>query len=264
MKFLSNLPKLFINSAVRQVGRDGGKVVSNKIYKGKHSTPVYRTGNPYNLSTDSNEEFPDIFDSDLNIQPPIKKGGIGVVLKGFLIQIIPFIGSISVLIRGISYLFTNTAKVYDIVANKVPDRRYKEGYRIEGATYVKTEDKRYLNEFEIKRIRGRGISYILSFFLFIFIGWLIYGSNTTDTKISNKAQSVAETYWYMTTNKGVNVRLEPSMNSDIIFTLSSTDSVLVIEKDGPKEIISGQESTWFKITHNNQEGWIWSGLLKKR
>jgi len=40
MKFLTQLLKGFVRSGVNQVGRDGGKVISNKIYKGKHSTPI--------------------------------------------------------------------------------------------------------------------------------------------------------------------------------------------------------------------------------
>lgn len=40
MGFLDGLFKGFVRSAVNQVGRDGGKVISNKIYKGGHSTPI--------------------------------------------------------------------------------------------------------------------------------------------------------------------------------------------------------------------------------
>lgn len=40
MGFLDGLFKGFVRSAVNQVGRDGGKVISNKIYKGAHSTPI--------------------------------------------------------------------------------------------------------------------------------------------------------------------------------------------------------------------------------
>ena len=46
MSVLNNLVKQFVNSFVRQVGRDGGKVLSNKMFKGKHGTPIYRSGNP--------------------------------------------------------------------------------------------------------------------------------------------------------------------------------------------------------------------------
>ena len=40
MNFLIQLLKGFIRSGVNQVGRDGGKVVSNKVYGDKHSTPI--------------------------------------------------------------------------------------------------------------------------------------------------------------------------------------------------------------------------------
>ncbi len=44
MSFMSSLVKGFVRSAVNQVGRDGGKVISNKIYKGTHSTPIGTPG----------------------------------------------------------------------------------------------------------------------------------------------------------------------------------------------------------------------------
>ena len=40
------LLKGFFRSAVNQVGRDGGKVISNEIYKGKHSTPYRKSDKP--------------------------------------------------------------------------------------------------------------------------------------------------------------------------------------------------------------------------
>lgn len=42
MSFLQRLIKGFIRSAVNQVGRDGGKVISNQIYGDAHSTPYRR------------------------------------------------------------------------------------------------------------------------------------------------------------------------------------------------------------------------------
>lgn len=44
MSFLQELGKGFIRSAVNQVGRDGGKVISNKIYGDAHATPIRRVG----------------------------------------------------------------------------------------------------------------------------------------------------------------------------------------------------------------------------
>lgn len=44
-KFLNNLAKGFVRSAVNQVGRDGGRVISNKIYGDRHSIPIRNTQN---------------------------------------------------------------------------------------------------------------------------------------------------------------------------------------------------------------------------
>ena len=38
--FIQTLAKGFVRSAVNQVGRDSGRLVSNKFYKGAHATPV--------------------------------------------------------------------------------------------------------------------------------------------------------------------------------------------------------------------------------
>ena len=46
MSALNNLVKQLVNSLVRQVGRDSGKVISNKMFKGKHGTPIYRSEHP--------------------------------------------------------------------------------------------------------------------------------------------------------------------------------------------------------------------------
>jgi hypothetical protein len=45
MAFMKNLAKGFIKSAVNQVGRDGGKVISNKVYGNSHSTPIFVSSN---------------------------------------------------------------------------------------------------------------------------------------------------------------------------------------------------------------------------
>lgn len=42
--FTEDLAKGFVRSAVNQVGRDGGKVISNSIYGNAHSTPIRGIG----------------------------------------------------------------------------------------------------------------------------------------------------------------------------------------------------------------------------
>lgn len=44
MSFLANLGKGFVRSAVNQVGRDGGRVISNKVFGDAHATPVRHVG----------------------------------------------------------------------------------------------------------------------------------------------------------------------------------------------------------------------------
>lgn len=59
--FMSNLAKGFIRSAVNQVGRDGGKIISNQIYGDAHSTPYRNTSSPgtYNEDMIYKEVSPD-------------------------------------------------------------------------------------------------------------------------------------------------------------------------------------------------------------
>ncbi|HLW07983.1 MAG TPA: hypothetical protein VKY45_10500 [Marinilabiliaceae bacterium] len=50
----------------------------------------------------------------------------------------------------------------------------------------------------------------------------------------------------------------------VVMGVNSTDSVLVIDKNGPAETVSGRNLNWYKIKHNDLEGWVWNGLLKVR
>ena len=56
--FLAQLTKGFIRSAVNQVGRDGGKVISNRIYGDKHSTPIRNVSINNGEYIDSNSNNP--------------------------------------------------------------------------------------------------------------------------------------------------------------------------------------------------------------
>lgn len=49
------------------------------------------------------------------------------------------------------------------------DRRYREGYRIEGSSIVKTDQMRNLSVHERRSIKGRGVSYLISVVLFALI-----------------------------------------------------------------------------------------------
>lgn len=84
MSFIDNLAKGFVRSAVNQVGRDGGKVISNKIYGNSHSTPIKITeNNNLNASENLIEEKEYVFIKFL-----------GAIL---LSALIPLIGSLVVI-----------------------------------------------------------------------------------------------------------------------------------------------------------------------
>ncbi|MBE7688558.1 hypothetical protein [Tenacibaculum finnmarkense] len=164
-----NLFNEFIRSAVRQIGRDGGKVVSNKIYKNQHGTPIY---NSNETTTFLKEEDQEELHIDMSIQKPIKGGGLGVILKGLIIQIIPF-GIIAVIYKGIKYLNQKDINIYRRKANRVPDKRHTSGYRTDGYSIVKTNDKRELDNNEINLLKNRGYSYLASVLIFFTLGYLL-------------------------------------------------------------------------------------------
>lgn len=60
MGFLSQLAKGFIRSGVNQIGRDAGKVVSNKIYGDAHSIPYRSVSGRGGAAGDSGSEISDV------------------------------------------------------------------------------------------------------------------------------------------------------------------------------------------------------------
>ncbi|MEO5911055.1 MAG: hypothetical protein ABIP95_09225 [Pelobium sp.] len=112
-------------------------------------------------------------DIDWSIQPQIKDGGIGTMLKGIFIQIIPF-ATLVVLFQGLHYRKKTRTAIYKKLPNEVPDRRYKSNYRIEGYRIVKSDEWRPLSEAELNFSRRRGKYYLLSIPLFFILAYLIY------------------------------------------------------------------------------------------
>lgn len=110
---------------------------------------------------------------DMSIQPKIKSSSFWVIIKGILIQLIPF-GIILVLIQVYIYLRKTTTNIYITAPNLVSDRRYKSNYRIDGYSIVKTNELRQLSADEIYGIKQRGKCYLISVPIFFIIAYLIY------------------------------------------------------------------------------------------
>ena len=244
-----NLGSEFLRAAVRQVGRDGGKVISNRIYNRQHGTPIYNSGQNIGIQS---KQIVDISEVKMDLQPRIKGGGVGPFLKGMCLQIIPVIGHLIVLVKGLRYLKRKTVNVYVTAPNKVADRRYKLGYRIEGYSLVKTNTLRYLQPEEKRRFKNRGISYLLS----IVVGLIFF------TIFINAGKTTIKPHKYAQVERsGINIRLEPTTDSPVVMQIPQGDSIRIIDENGPLETINEESAHWIKIEYEEKIGWIWGGLL---
>ncbi|MBR2025903.1 MAG: hypothetical protein IKA07_02065 [Alistipes sp.] len=140
-----------LRSAANQFARDGGKVLSNAVYGDSHSTPLRRVGGSNNargVST-SSENGEDISAEDMR-QWCIENGMYLKISRTAVSQVvgIAIIGAIPMLVTGIvcgpAFLFASLRRIWyfftadaqyarrAMIANKIPDKRYSLGYRIEG------------------------------------------------------------------------------------------------------------------------------------
>ena len=129
MKYLVQLLKGFVRSSVNQVGRDGGKIISNKVYGDAHSTPIRQT-----------EESVRIVDAEhLNSGYKVKELSIGNSIAGmYLMSLIPLYGYFYLFIRGLEYLFKKKTIMHKFL---LVDR-----WR---------EDKRFTNPFDDRLYLGK-------------------------------------------------------------------------------------------------------------
>lgn len=149
MKFVTNLAKGFVRSAVNQVGRDGGKVVSNQVYGNKHSTPVrIATEEEFqlhgNITIDQDGPKRSLLTRDELINSGYKPElhSSGFVLNMLLIPgsiLLPVFGPLYWLLAGWRNLFKDKTKFF--IINQEPvyvsDKRYKTGVRPAGYKPIK-------------------------------------------------------------------------------------------------------------------------------
>lgn len=197
MSFFTNLGKGFVRSAVNQVGRDGGRVISNSIYGDAHATPIRKVeATTQNSQQQPNQEgFVEVTADEVR-QSYIESGyklkmsrtSVGQVIGVALLGIIPFFISafafVFAALRRVWYFFSDDA-IYAkraMVARKVPDKRYSLGYRVEG--YVKGWD-----EIRIPPTFGERFGHLIiaSIYAIIAVGlfywsfWVMQQANMEDT-----------------------------------------------------------------------------------
>lgn len=127
--FINGLAKGFIRSAVNQVGRDAGRVVSNNIYGDAHSIPHRNVsaGGAGRVSSVGKVE-------NEGIQPIVPSVG-AACFWGFVGFVFSIIGGVVLLIVGYRKLknkYTAYGWLYESQAVYVADNRYKRGERYDG------------------------------------------------------------------------------------------------------------------------------------
>lgn len=161
--FLAQLTKGFIRSAVNQVGRDGGKVISNRIYGDKHSTPIRNVSINNGEYIDSNSNNP-LTISELRertmldgYQISCSISDMGILLKiwGFILGVI-----VSALLCYIHVIFSVIPSIIFIIFAGL---KYKSRYIVKAYKYeeipVYTTDKRYKSQKRIKEYVKQKVSY---------------------------------------------------------------------------------------------------------
>ncbi|MRJ08902.1 hypothetical protein EDL99_08505 [Ornithobacterium rhinotracheale] len=156
--FVGGLAKGFVRSAVNQVGRDGGKVISNSIYGDKHANPIRFTGQQNSQNIETEDEISldnsslERISTNLTLWDYTK-----FAIALFLGIIIPFLWSAGLFIYGFlkRRQTTTTYKVDGIVSRKIPDKRCSLGYRVEQyRTKVKQEAPSTDDEMNYFKLKG--------------------------------------------------------------------------------------------------------------
>lgn len=197
MNFIESLAKGFIRSAVNQVGRDGGKVISNKLYGNRHSTPIHNVtvenGVFYNEQTNQPLSYIELRKkiSTEGYKTSYSVSGMGIIMKvwayilGIICSSIFYsLNHILIIIPSIlMILFVITLKLlmpnisvikYDYVSTYTQDRRYKSGRRNTGTQRIKSTFQIPATEEEKKVIRAISVVYILLAIAMPFLGSELY------------------------------------------------------------------------------------------
>lgn len=150
MAFLNDLAKGFVRSAVNQVGRDGGKVISNQVYGNQHATPIRVAEN---MPTENSENL--IADKEYIF--------IKLMWACVLSAIIPIIGGLIVVYRSYVNNKKTTKKMFKIEKQAVykADRRHTTGQRFEGYQQVKVPIEIDIDEEQKKKNKIKSIGYFI-------------------------------------------------------------------------------------------------------
>lgn len=146
--FINGLAKGFVRSAVNQVGRDAGRVVSNNIYGDAHSIPHRNvSGGGAGRITGVGQ----VEDEGTVIIEPSKGKAIAWCVVALFFN---FLGAIILLVVGYRKLknkYVASAWLYESQAVYVADGRYKTGERYDGQQLSRRKIEVPADEFMIEK-----------------------------------------------------------------------------------------------------------------
>lgn len=146
--FINGLAKGFVRSAVNQVGRDAGRVVSNNIYGDAHSIP-HRNVSPGGAGRITG--VGQVEDEGTVIIEPSKGKAIAWCVVALFFN---FLGAIILLVVGYRKLknkYVASAWHYESKAVYVADGRYKTGERYDGHQMSRRKIEVPADEFMIEK-----------------------------------------------------------------------------------------------------------------
>ena len=149
MGFGKNLAKGFVRSAVNQVGRDGGKVISNQLYGDAHSSP-HRSVN----GSCGQPQLGILEEKYLRTERASIPSNARVAFCVLLALMFNLFGALVLLISGYSrWKSRYTIKGWNVysVPTYAPDNRYRDGVRYEGDVMRREPVVLEADEWEVER-----------------------------------------------------------------------------------------------------------------
>jgi hypothetical protein len=268
MSFIGSLAKGFVRSAVNQVGRDGGKVISNRIYQNKHATPIRIVGSesdaisepPIVGSINSREEL-----IAARFQPELlESSAISYILIGLGSIVLPIVGPFYWLYASFRNFFKKYTKFYRYSREPVyvRDRRFTTGQRHEGYSKVKEysavaakPSSSERTTFVIKGVVALVLAVVTSSIQYS----LYFSEGEPKIETSNQPQ---QTFGLVKAAHGLNLRSTASSSGEVLASIPANSSVEIISQDGPEETIGSKTANWMQVKYNEQLGWVWGGYIE--
>ncbi|MDR7131650.1 hypothetical protein J2X69_004014 [Algoriphagus sp. 4150] len=269
MSFIGSLAKGFVRSAVNQVGRDGGKVISNSVYQNRHATPIRIVGSINQASINSpSSEYAINSRQDLveaRFQPELLESS--AVLYVFIAIgsiILPIVGPVYWLYVSYRNFFKKYTKFYRFSQQPVyvRDRRFKTGQRHDGYTRVKeysavaakpTSSER--RTFIIKGIIALLLAVVVTSFHY---SWYFAESEPTIEATVDAQPAIG----LVKAEHGLNLRALASSNGEVLASIPKDATVEIITQDGPEETIGTKTANWIQVKYGEKLGWVWGGFIE--